>query len=83
MIIGNNTNSIKKDYKNFSKKINGSLSSISRKPSLMGESIKAIDMRNKQDMNSQAFDVLQSRLDQGLITLEEFNRQCNKIRNNK
>ena len=82
MIIGNNQNSIQKNYKNFSKQINGSLTT--KKPtSLMGESMKAIDMRNKQDMNSQAFDVLQSRLDQGLISLEEFNRQCNKLRNNK
>ena len=81
MIIGNNTNSIKKDYKNFSNKMNGS--SPIRKSSLMGDSMRAIDMRNKQDMNSQAFDVLQTRLDQGLISLEEFNRQCNKLRNNK
>lgn len=81
MIIGNNTNSIKKDYKNFSSKL--SSTTLNKKTSLLGESLKAIDMRNKKEMDSQAFDVLQERLNQGLISLEEFNIQCNKLRNNK
>ena len=38
------------------------------------------DPTSKREMNDKAFSMLQERLNNGLISLEEFNRKCNQLR---
>lgn len=41
--------------------------------------MKNANVLNKKEMNDKSFMMLQDRLNKGLITLEEFNKMCNKL----
>ena len=41
--------------------------------------LKHRDVLNKNDMNDKAFSMLQDRLNNGLITIEEFNKKCTEL----
>lgn len=68
MIIGNN-NSIQKNNKPL------------LKPTIENERIKQhTNVNSKNEMNSKAYTILQERYHQGLISLDEFTKKCNKLR---
>ena len=37
------------------------------------------DIRNQREMKDRSFNILQDRLDKGLISLEDFNKQCSLL----
>lgn len=43
------------------------------------DTLKHRDVLNKNDMNDKAFSMLQERLNNGLITIEEFNKKCTQL----
>lgn len=43
------------------------------------ESMKNTNVLDKNEMRDKSFQILQDRLNKGLITIDEFNRQCNKL----
>ena len=87
MIISKNNNdaynnSLKENatfQKNFNRlKENSNLN----KKNIFSEDLKNIKYSNptsKNDMRNKSMAMLQERLDQGLITLDEFNKKCNAL----
>lgn len=86
MIISKNNNtynnSLKENatfQKNFNRlKENSNLN----KENIFTEDLKNIKYSNptsKKDMRNKSIAMLQERLDQGLITLDEFNKKCNNL----
>lgn len=41
--------------------------------------MKNTNVLDKNEMMDKSFQILQDRLNKGLISLEEFNKQCNKL----
>ena len=41
------------------------------------------DITSKNEMNDKAFAMLQERFNNGLISVEEFNRKCNELNNRR
>ena len=84
MIIGNNNN-IPSFNTNFDQRFNtvkenamknkDSIGPMNESPSTMIHS----DVTSKSEMNEKAFAMLQERLRNGLITVEEFNRKVNEL----
>ncbi len=80
MIIGkNNPNSLQ----NFNEKMNtikenGQLTKNTVSP-IRTDTLKHKDILSKDDMNDKAFAMLQERLNNGLITVEEFNKKCTQL----
>ena len=72
MIIGNN------NFKNFGRKINTTDNSIS-KPNFNTEEIKYKDVNNSKEMLDKSMIMLQERFKKGLISYEEFTKQCEKL----
>lgn len=80
MIIGNNQNN---QNQAFNTKMNtikenavntrGIVSPISH------DTIQHKDVLNQNDMNDKAFAMLQERLNNGLISIEEFNKKCTQL----
>lgn len=80
MIIGNNQNNQNQVFNNKMNTIKqnaantkGIVSPISH------NTLQHKDVLNKNDMNDKAFAMLQERLSNGLITIEEFNKKCTQL----
>ncbi len=70
MIIGNNNNNNNLD-----------MNSILKNPNIENERIKQhTNVNSKKEMSSKAYNMLEERYQNGLITLEEFTKKCNEIR---
>ncbi len=68
MIIGNNNNKL-------------DMNSILKNPNIENERIKQhTNVNSKKEMSSKAYNMLEERYQNGLITLEEFTKKCNEIR---
>ena len=85
MIIGNNSNNNfnnsntfnqrMKDIQNNSKKLT--------KPYYHGDPNKSTNILNKNEMREKSFSMLEERLRNGSISIEEYNKQCQKLNNIK
>ena len=87
MIIGNNTN-IKKT--SFNQKLdqikdNNNIYSSSKVNPFVDDvnSQKYNNASDTKNMNNKRLAMLHERLDQGLITVEQFSKECKKINNSK
>ena len=88
MIIGNNTprpnmqNNKLNSNNNFQTKLNRLKQNAGFNTSNQSNiyTHQHSDPTSKKEMNDKAFSMLQERLNNGLITLEEFNRKCNQLR---
>ena len=79
MIIGsnNNQNNFTTNFNNrFSTIQNNNQSSINMKETTTN--MKYTDVNNSKDMKDKAYAMLQNRLANGTISIEEFNKQCKK-----
>ena len=82
MIIGNNNKITKHDnfVKNFqTPTTNTNPNPVRIDPFRKVEESHYIDPTNKNEIADKSFNILKQRLDQGLITLDEFNKKCNQI----
>lgn len=75
MIIGKDkfNKSFTKNYINK----NNSINNINHFNNL--ESMKNTNVLDKNEMRDKSFQILQDRLNKGLISIDEFNKQCNKL----
>lgn len=80
MIIGNNQNNQNNAFnakmntiKQNAENTKGIVSPISH------DTMQHKDILNKNDMNDKAFAMLQERLNNGLISIEEFNKKCTQL----
>ncbi|MBQ9018901.1 MAG: hypothetical protein IJ097_01140 [Bacilli bacterium] len=81
MIIGNDNNFNNTDA-NFRKKFNTIKEASKNNINITNQKLetpKYTNINNKEDMIDRSFNMLQQRLNQGLISLDEFNKQCNKL----
>ena len=81
MIIGNDNNFNNPDT-NFKNKFNAVKQAQQNSINMNHNQVKTpqyTDVNNKNAMLDKSFDMLQQRLSQGLISLDEFNKQCNKL----
>ena len=79
MIIGNNNPT---SNSNFMKNVPNTPGSSNDKPHALPERKAAqinANVMNKNDMADKSFAMLQERYANGLISLEEFTKQCNKL----
>lgn len=82
MIIGKNNN-----QNNFNQAFNNKMNTIKENAQVTKGIVSPIahdtlqhkDVLSKNDMNDKAFSMLQERLDNGLITIEEFNKKCTQL----
>lgn len=80
MIIGNNNgNNMNKAFNTKLNAIKENANNTSYTSPVSNETIKHRDILNKNDMNDKAFSMLQERLNNGLITIEEFNKKCTQL----
>lgn len=80
MIIGsnNNQNNFTTNFNNrFSTIQNNNQSSINMKETTTN--MKYTDVNNSKDMKDKAYAMLQNRLANGTISIEEFNKQCHAL----
>lgn len=80
MIIGsnNNQNNFTTNFNNrFSTIQNNNQSSINMKEATTN--MKYTDVNNSKDMKDKAYAMLQNRLANGTISIEEFNKQCHAL----
>ncbi len=94
MIIGKNNNSQQQPsfHSDFETRFNTVLeegSKVQERRAPFGNSLeskKYTDVTNRNEMADKSFAMLQERLANGLISLDEFNKKCkalNKMRNSK
>ncbi len=90
MIIGNNNkNNLNGNQQNFTSNFNERFNTIvneaekskNNMPYFAEDTHKKhySDVNSKKEMSDKSFAMLQERLNNGVITLEEFNRKCNKL----
>lgn len=84
MIIGNNNNNnINNQLKpNINHKFNNQNNNINKKNNQwnnINHTPKYYNVNSTKDMHEKSFDMLQERLNNGLITLDEFNKKCNEL----
>ena len=85
MIIGGKNNSFPSEQERFNTRMNqvteNSQKNQTNKWNLIDSNpTKGFDVMNKNDMADKALGILQDRLNNGLITMDEFNRKCEQIR---
>jgi uncharacterized membrane protein len=79
MIIGNNN--YNPEANNFKSK----MTAIKNNASMMNQSNREMhinqykDVNNKDEMLTQSLEMLQERFNQGLISYDDFIKQCNKL----
>ena len=78
MIIGKNNNFNNNFNKHFNE-IKTPSKTNNQTPSNMNEIHNLTNANNKNDMLDKSFAMLQERYNSGVISLEEFTKQCNKI----
>ena len=84
MIIGNNFNKDTNKFKDKMKTIKDNASNISNDYNPFVEDVnsyKYSDASNTNNMYDKSLAMLHERLEQGLITVEQFSKECKKINN--
>lgn len=84
MIIGNNNNNNRNNnfIKNYSSQHtvnNNDMQPLHKNPSIIHENktnMQHSNIMDKNEMNNKAFSMLQERLSNGTISIEEFNKKC-------
>ena len=76
MIIGKNTN-FQAKQNNFMKP--KSTNKPMQAKTGFNQTMQHTDVMNKNDMYDKSFNMLQDRLNKGLISLEEFNKKCAQL----
>ena len=76
MIIGKNTNFQPKQNNFIKPNENRGFINPTTKPN---PTMQHADIMNKNEMHDKAFSILQERYNQGLISLEEFNKKCEQL----
>jgi len=83
MIIGNNNNnSFPSEQERFNRRMNTIQENNQKNNNwhlIDNNPLKKYDVTNKNDMADKSLAMLQNRLNNGLISLDEFNRQCLQI----
>lgn len=80
MLIGNNNNNLKNfSNQNFIKN-NNNQNTIKQKSTFNKELLNYSNINSKKEIKDKAYLMLQERYNQGLITLDEFTKKCNKLR---
>ena len=78
MIIGNNNMNNNSNFIRNNNPINNNSNHHNVLPERKAAQINA-NVMNKNDMADKSFAMLQERYENGLISLEEFTKQCNKL----
>lgn len=81
MILGNN-NFSKENFQNKMNAIKNNASNMNSNKSINTNSISTNqykDVTNQDEMISRSLEMLQERLNKGLISYEEFQKQCTKL----
>ena len=79
MLIGNNTN-FNNDNNNFNTKMRAIKENTTNSNIIRNNDTNMYkNINNSNETTDKAFQILKDRLDNGLITLDEFNQKCNKI----
>ena len=78
MIIGNNSNNGFNNIKNINYN-NNSNDKKKEQPYQPQNNNKYSDPLNKKEMADKTYQMLEERLRNGLITIEEFHKKCNKL----
>ena len=78
MLIGNNTN-FNNDNNNFNNKMRAIKQNTENNIIQNNDTNIYKNISNTNESTDKAFQILKDRLDNGLITLDEFNKKCNKI----
>ena len=79
MLIGNNTN-FNNDNNNFNNKIKNIKENTKvTNPTMNNNTNMNNNITNSNEAVDKSFQILKDRLDNGLITLDEFNKKCSQI----
>ena len=81
MIIGNN-NSFNNDNNNFTNKFNTikeNGNKMNPVAPMSNEANRYTNINDRSQVADKSFQILKDRLDNGLISLEEFNKKCQQI----
>ena len=79
MLIGNNTN-FNNDNNNFNTKIRAIKENNEvTNPMMNNDTNMYKNITNTNESVDKSFQILKNRLDNGLITLDEFNKKCSQI----
>lgn len=86
MIIGKNNNqNLTNPNNTFNERMKAIQKNSERleRPYYHDDPNKSYDILNKNDMKKKTFAMLEERLRNGIISTEEYNRQCQKLNNRK
>ena len=84
MIIGGNNNPFPSEQDRFRTKLNQinenqQLHQTNEWNQLEGNPLKSYDVESKNEMADKSLAILQDRLNQGLISMDEFHQKCEQI----
>jgi hypothetical protein len=84
MIIGGNNNPFPSEQDRFRTKLNQvnenqQLHQTNQWNQLEGNPLKSYDVESKNEMADKSLAILQDRLNQGLISMDEFHQKCEQI----
>ena len=84
MIIGNGNNSFPSEQDRFNTRMNAiqenaELGHDNKWKMLEGDPTKNYDVTNRKDMMDKSLAMLQDRLNNGTITMDEFHKKCEQI----
>lgn len=89
MIIGNNNNNFNSNKPNFTSNFNERFNTVMNENQKNNNKITPLtettqtkhysNVNSKKEMSDKSFAMLQERLNNGTITLEEFNKKCNQL----
>jgi hypothetical protein len=88
MIIGGNNNSFPSEQDRFNTRLNqvnenSKMHQTNTWNQLEGNPLKSYDVTSKQEMTEKSLGMLQERLNQGLISMDEFQKKCEQINKQK
>lgn len=84
MIIGGNNNPFPSEQDRFRTKLNQvnenqQLHQTNQWNQIEGNPLKSYDVESKNEMADKSLAILQDRLNQGLISMDEFHQKCEQI----
>lgn len=80
MIIGNNNFNENNNFQNKMNTIKENKQIFNNNPINPTNTNQYKDVNNRNEMLEGSFNILKERLDKGLISYDEFMKQCNKLR---
>ena len=80
MIIGNNNFNENNNFQNKMNTIKENKQIFNNDPINPTNTNQYKDVNNRNEMLEGSFNILKERLDKGLISYDEFMKQCNKLR---